>query len=212
MTKIDVKKSFYTIDWPMMSAASLVLFFFVYDDLSITRGEGVILFLLLIIFLVFLLKFQKQAVVDEIPEDDEILSDYQTLLFFLIGAVSLWGGSEVLILGATKLALEFGVSERLIGITIISVGTSIPELAASVIAILKKMRVELDDFKINTIASLTDEHPRYYNEVTVEYHFFGTDLDKDKIEKSVDLSVTRYCGVMEMFRGFSKVKIEIKYN
>lgn len=138
IAKIDVKKSFYTIDWPMMSAASLVLFFFVYDDLSITRGEGVILFLLLIIFLVFLLKFQKQAVVDEIPEDDEILPDYQTLLFFLIGAVSLWGGSEVLILGATKLALEFGVSERLIGITIISVGTSIPELAASVIAILKK--------------------------------------------------------------------------
>ena len=138
IAKIDVKKSFYTIDWPMMSAASLVLFFFVYDDLSITRGEGVILFLLLIIFLVFLLKFQKQAVIDEMPEDDEILSDYQTLLFFLIGAVSLWGGSEVLILGATKLALEFGVSERLIGITIISVGTSIPELAASVIAILKK--------------------------------------------------------------------------
>ena len=138
IAKIDVKKSFYTIDWPMMSAASLVLFFFVYDDLSITRGEGVILFLLLIIFLVFLLKFQKQAVVDEMLEDDEILPDYQTLLFFLIGAVSLWGGSEVLILGATKLALEFGVSERLIGITIISVGTSIPELAASVIAILKK--------------------------------------------------------------------------
>ena len=92
IAKIDVKKSFYTIDWPMMSAASLVLFFFVYDDLSITRGEGVILFLLLIIFLVFLLKFQKQAVVDEMPEDDEILPDYQTLLFFLIGAVSLWGG------------------------------------------------------------------------------------------------------------------------
>ena len=81
-----------------------------------------------------------------------------------------------------------------------------------VIAILKKMRVELDDFKINTTASLTDEHPRYYHEVTVEYHFFGKDLDKEKIEKSVDLSVTRYCGVMEMFRRFSKVNIEIKYN
>ena len=47
---------------------------------------------------------------------------------------------------------------------------------------------------------------RFYNEVTVEYHFFGQDLDKEKIEKAVDLSVTRYCGVMEMFRGFSKVK------
>ena len=81
-----------------------------------------------------------------------------------------------------------------------------------VVALLKKMRVQLDDFKINTTASLTDEHPRFYNEVTVEYHFFGQDLDKKKIEKAVDLSVTRYCGVMEMFRGFSKVKTEIKYN
>ena len=53
-----------------------------------------------------------------------------------------------------------------------------------VVAILKKMRVELDDFKINTTASLTDEHPRFYNEVTVEYHFFGQDLDKEKIEKA----------------------------
>jgi putative redox protein len=74
------------------------------------------------------------------------------------------------------------------------------------------MRVELEDFKINTVASLTDEHPRFYNKVTVEYHFFGQELDKEKIEKAVDLSVTRYCGVMEMFRGFSGVKIEIKYN
>ena len=67
-------------------------------------------------------------------------------------------------------------------------------------------------FKINTVASLTAEHPRFYNEVTVEYHFFGQGLDKEKIQKAVDLSVTRYCGVMEMFRGFSKVQTEIKYN
>jgi len=81
-----------------------------------------------------------------------------------------------------------------------------------IVAILKKMRVELDDFKINTVASLTDEHPKYYNDVTVEYHFFGKNLDNEKIEKAVDLSVTRYCGVMEMFRRFSKVNTEIKYN
>ena len=81
-----------------------------------------------------------------------------------------------------------------------------------IVAILKKMRVDLDDFKINTTASLTDEHPKYYDNVSIEYHFFGPELDKEKIEKAVDLSMTRYCGVMEMFRGFSKVKTEIKYN
>ena len=81
-----------------------------------------------------------------------------------------------------------------------------------IVAILGKMRVELDNFKINTVASLTEEHPKYYDEVKVQYQFFGKDLDKEKIEKAVNLSVTRYCGVMEMFRGFSKLKTEIKYN
>ena len=79
-----------------------------------------------------------------------------------------------------------------------------------IVAILGKMRVELDNFKINTVASLTEEHPKYYDEVKVQYQFFGKDLDKEKIEKAVNLSVTRYCGVMEMFRGFSKLKTEIK--
>ena len=81
-----------------------------------------------------------------------------------------------------------------------------------IVAIVGKMRVELDNFKINTVASLTEEHPKYYDKVKVQYQFFGKDLDKEKIEKAVNLSVTRYCGVMEMFRGFSKLKTEIKYN
>ena len=81
-----------------------------------------------------------------------------------------------------------------------------------IVAILDKMRVELDNFKINTVASLTEEHPKYYDEVKVQYQFFGKDLDKEKIKKAVNLSLTRYCGVIEMFRGFSKLKTEIKYN
>ena len=81
-----------------------------------------------------------------------------------------------------------------------------------IVAILKKMKVELDDFKINTVAKLTEEHPKYYDEVTVVYHFFGGDVEKDKVEKAVDLSINKYCGVMEMFRNFSKITTEIKYN
>ena len=81
-----------------------------------------------------------------------------------------------------------------------------------IVAILDKMRVELDNFKINTVATLTEEHPKYYDDVKLQYQFFGKDLDKEKIKKAVNLSVTRYCGVMEMFRGFSKLKTEIKYN
>ena len=100
--------------------------------------EGVILFTFLIAFLVYLLKFQKQAVVDEMPEDDEALPLYKVVLFLAIGGVALWGGSELLINGAVGMAQHFGISERIIGVTVVSIGTSIPELAASIIAVMKK--------------------------------------------------------------------------
>lgn len=138
VAKIDVQKSFYLTDWPVMMVASVLLFYFISNNNVIGRYEGVFLFSLLIAFLIYLLRFQKQAVVDEMPEDDEMLPNYKTTLFFVIGAVGLWAGSELLIWGATDLALELGVSERLIGITVVSVGTSIPELAASLIAVINK--------------------------------------------------------------------------
>lgn len=78
-----------------------------------------------------------------------------------------------------------------------------------VVSLLKKMRVSVDDFKIEITAELTDEHPKFYNKVKVDYHFTGTNLDESKIQKSVDLSVEKYCGVMEMFRQFAEIETEI---
>ncbi|MFY0603232.1 MAG: calcium/sodium antiporter [Flavobacteriaceae bacterium] len=138
IAKIDVQKSFYKTDWPVMILASVLLFYFLQNDAIISRIEGIILFSFLAIFLVYLLRFQKQAVVDEMPEDDEALPNYKTAFFLIIGGVGLWGGSELLIEGATELAKDFGVGERIIGITVVSVGTSIPELAASIVAVIKK--------------------------------------------------------------------------
>ncbi|MDG2193328.1 MAG: calcium/sodium antiporter [Polaribacter sp.] len=138
LSKIDVEKSFYKTDWPVMMVASLLLFVFVAFDKVIESYEGMLLFSFLIFFLIYLLKFQKRAVVDEMPEDDEPLPLYKIVFFFAIGGVGLWAGSELLIEGAIDLAENYGVSERIIGITIVSVGTSIPELSASVVAVLKK--------------------------------------------------------------------------
>ena len=138
LSKIQVQKSFYKTDWPVMMIASGLLFYFLYNDSVIDFTEGAIMLSLLIVFLIFLLRFQKQAVVDEMPEDDELIPLYKIALFFTIGGVGLWAGSELLIIGAEDLAKGFGVSERVIGITVVSVGTSIPELAASIIAVLKK--------------------------------------------------------------------------
>tara|TARA_B100001123_G_C15235119_1_gene996843 strand:- start:501 stop:917 length:417 start_codon:yes stop_codon:yes gene_type:complete len=81
-----------------------------------------------------------------------------------------------------------------------------------VVSILEKMKIKLSDFKINTIGSLTQEHPKYYNKVLMEYHFYGEQLDKEKINKAVNLSITKYCGVMEMFRSFAEITTKIHYN
>ena len=83
--------------------------------------------------------------------------------------------------------------------------------AMDVASLLKKMRAEVDDFKIEVEANLTDEHPKYYDKVHVIYKFYGSNFKKDKIEKTVNLSVERYCGVMEMFRKFSEISTEILY-
>ena len=83
--------------------------------------------------------------------------------------------------------------------------------AMDVVSLLKKMRAEVDDFKIEVVANLTEEHPKHFDKVHVIYRFFGSDLKKDKIEKAVNLSVDRYCGVFEMFRQFSNITHEIVY-
>ncbi len=80
-----------------------------------------------------------------------------------------------------------------------------------VIPLLKKMRAEVDGLSIDIEAELTDEHPKYYHKVKVIYNFYGKEFKKDKIEKAVKLSKERYCGVMEMFRQFAEVTVEIKY-
>lgn len=136
ISTINVEKSFYKTDWPVMMLASVVFYFFIVFDGVLQRYEGVILFVLLIVFLVYLLKVQKPAVVDEMPDDDVELPIYKALIYLVIGGVGLWAGSELLIKGAVNLANQFGVSERVIGVTIISIGTSVPELAASIVAVI----------------------------------------------------------------------------
>jgi len=78
-----------------------------------------------------------------------------------------------------------------------------------VVSLLTKMRAEVADFKIEVTAELTDEHPKFYKKVKVDYHFYDAELKPEKIQKAVNLSVTKYCGVMEMFRQFAEIEVEI---
>ena len=82
-----------------------------------------------------------------------------------------------------------------------------------VASLLKKMRIDQDinNFTLHVEGDLTEEHPKKYHEVKVVYTFEGTQLDRKKIEKAVNLSIEKYCGVYEMFRSFAKVTHEIVY-
>jgi cation:H+ antiporter len=138
LSPISVKRSFYTTDWPVMMLASLLFFGFIYFDGILEQYEGIIMVVCLFLFLVYLLRFQKPAVDAEEDVVTIALPIYKTVLFLGLGGIALWGGSELLINGAVGMATVFGVSERVIAITVVSVGTSIPELAASIIAVIKK--------------------------------------------------------------------------
>ncbi len=81
--------------------------------------------------------------------------------------------------------------------------------AMDVISILKKMRVEPDSFSVEAEGDMTDEHPKYYHTIRLTYKFKGKDLPMAKLEKAVNLSQDRYCGVTAMLAKAAKIEHSI---
>ena len=78
-----------------------------------------------------------------------------------------------------------------------------------VISILTKMRVKPDYFNVEVEGELTEEHPKYYHTITINYIFKGKDLPMEKLEKAVTLSQDRYCGVTAMLNKAAVIKHNI---
>lgn len=78
-----------------------------------------------------------------------------------------------------------------------------------VVSILKKMKVELEGFNVDVEANLTEEHPKYFDKFFIHYTFKGKNLAIAKLEKAVNLSQEKYCGVSEMYRQFAKIEHKI---
>ena len=79
-----------------------------------------------------------------------------------------------------------------------------------VVSILKKMRVEVEDFNVSVEGDLTEEHPKQFSKMHVVYEFKGKDLPMDKLKKAVSLSEERYCGVSATYRQAMEITSEIK--
>lgn len=160
---IAVDKSFYKLNWPVMMVFSIVLYYFLKNDNVLTAIEGGVLFAGLIAFLIFLIRSaKKDIVIEEVDDALSTVSNFKIGLWLLIGATSLYFGSEWLVLGAKEIATAVGVSEAVIGISLIAIGTSVPELAASVIAAAKQEKaislgnlIGSNIFNIGSVLGLT---------------------------------------------------------
>ena len=125
----------------MFVSLALFLLLSTGKELSRIEGAGMLIFLIGCLWLLIRSARKSANNTQEVEEVDDTLSqvsNFKITMWLLIGGVSLWGGSELLVKGAVDLAVAMGVTERVIAVTMIAVGTSVPELAASVIAALKK--------------------------------------------------------------------------
>ena len=161
---IPVVKSFYRLDWPVMMFFSLMLYFFLYNDNLLSSFEGLILFTSLIIFLFFVVRYNAKdlSAADAIDESLNKTSGFKILIWLIFASFSLYYGAEWLVSSAIDLAKSIGVSEAVISVSVIAIGTSIPELATSVIAIAKNEKgisignlIGSNIFNIGSVLGLT---------------------------------------------------------
>ncbi|MCZ6593754.1 MAG: OsmC family protein [Bacteroidetes bacterium] len=80
-----------------------------------------------------------------------------------------------------------------------------------VVSLLNKMRVPFTNLEMDIEADLTDEHPKVYSEIRLTYRIYGHQLNKEKVEKAVDLSKDKYCGVSAMLKNNSPIIYCIEY-
>ena len=136
---IVIKNNHIKFDYLITLLVSILFYALSYNGV-ITTLEGIILFALFIGFNVYLFKTSDNddpEVADEI-ELAKRLSWPKSIFYFIGGIIGLYFGSELLVENAVLISREFGVSERVIGVTIIAIGTSLPELITSIIAALSK--------------------------------------------------------------------------
>ena len=122
ITNVAIQKSTLYYEIPFMTGITLLLLFFGVTDSAITFAEGVIFLVLFLLFLAYLFVMSKKGAIEEEEEEKDI---------------PVWKGIIFIVSGASEIARFLGMSERLIGLTIVAFGTSLPELVTSVTAARK---------------------------------------------------------------------------
>lgn len=165
VSPLMVDRDFYRINWPIMMIFSIVLYFFLQSNNILTRIEGGALLLGLVVYLFILIRRSRKKdniIAEEVDVSLREVRGIKMSIWLIIGIFALWGGSELLVRGAVDLATQLGISERIVSVTVIAIGTSVPELAASLIAAIKKEKaislgnlIGSNIFNISSVLGLT---------------------------------------------------------
>lgn len=142
---LTVHKQIIRVEVPIMIAASFIVWM-ISSNLSLSRAEGILLFIGFLAYTFGQVYFSRKqrstaaenTVVEEFSGDFKSRAKQGT--FIVLGLIGLVGGSKLFLDGAIALALRMGVSELVIGLTIVAAGTSLPEVATSVMAAIRKER------------------------------------------------------------------------
>ena len=136
---INLQQRFYTSDFPILMLSTFLFYLLLITGNKISRGEGIILLVLISIILIYLFLYQKKSISEfsDVANTSKI-SISKSIFYVLFSGLLLWLGSETLIKSAISVANKYEISERVISVTMVAIGTSIPELAASVVASIKK--------------------------------------------------------------------------
>ena len=139
ITPIAVQKSTVRYELPFVIAVSALLFGIGYTDNVVRRSDGLILWGLFLCYMAYLLHISKKGgdIPAETSDEDKPMPVWKMILLIIVGAAMIVIGSDVAVDAATALARIFGMSERLIGLTIVAFGTSLPELVTSATAAVK---------------------------------------------------------------------------
>ena len=163
-TTIEVDPSFYKFNWPALLIFSLLLYAFMQNDKQLTSFEGAVLFIALLLFIVLLIKRSRRTNLETDPEMDTLseVSYFKIIIWLTVGGVALYYGADWLVDGAIVVAEQMGVSEAVISVSLVALGTSIPELSASIIAVIKKEKalslgnlIGSNIFNIGSVLGLT---------------------------------------------------------
>ena len=144
---IPVKADSIRLDWPVAMGSGILLYLLVkFEEFPlISRWEGLIFLLLILVYTIYIVRKSRKETKAlralehdlEIPEGPAN-NAWKDGVFIIIGCVGLYFGAEWFVGSAQKLAFYLGVSERVIGITVVALGTSLPELVTAIVASIKK--------------------------------------------------------------------------